>query len=302
MNNKERFRAGFAGIIGSTNVGKSTILNRLVGYKISIITRKPQTTRNRLLGIINRKDFQIALFDTPGIHLPKDDLGNFMADQVNKTVSDVDVLIFTIDVKKGFTREDLNLIEKLNRYNKPVILALNKIDILSEKKRILSFIDESKRIFDFKEYVPISAKTGENFEALISCIGRLLPFSKKLFSDEDITDRPEHFIVSEIIREELLKQLHQEVPYSAATLINEIKYRAKKKITYIHATVYVEKESQKKIIIGFKGSKIKNIGKISRLKLEEFFGHKVYLDLTVKVFAKWKKRKDILKKLGYNIS
>jgi len=298
---KENFRAGFVGIMGRPNVGKSTILNELVGYKVSIITPKPQTTRNRLLGIANYDNFQVAFVDTPGMHSPTDKLGSFMIKQIHKVISESDILLFVISAKPGFCNDDLELIKLINSSKKPTLFVLNKIDLI-DKDRILSLLDEARGLFDFKEYVPISAKKKDNLESLISCIRDFLPTSEKLFPEEYITDSPEHFIASEIIREELLKLTHQEIPYSTAVVISEMSYRQKKDLTYISATIFIEKDSQKKIVIGHDGSKIKHVGKRARLDLEKFLGHRVYLELEVKVLPKWKRNKANLKKLGYDVN
>lgn len=297
---KKGFKAGFVGIVGRPNVGKSTLLNTLVGYKISIITHKPQTTRNRLLGIANYEKSQMAFFDTPGMHIPRDNLGNFMVKQVRKVILDSDVLVFIADAKSGFNDEDFLLIDNLRHCKKPVMFALNKIDLVKDKRYILPLLDKAKEHFSFKEYIPISARSGENLNILISCIEKSLPVSEKLFPEEEITNCPEHFIISETIREELLRLTHQEVPYSAAVIVNQMIFRKNKNLTYIHATIYTERDSQKKIIIGHSGTKIKKIGKNARIKLEDFFKHRIYLDLEVKVFHRWKKNKNALKRLGYH--
>lgn len=296
------FKAGFVGIIGRPNVGKSTILNSLIGYRISIITPKPQTTRNTLLGIANRENSQIAFFDTPGMHLPKDKLGRFMVKEVRKVISDSDVLVFVADAKQGFNKEDFLLIKELNKFEKPIIFSLNKIDLVKDKRQILPLLNKASTLFDFNEYLPLSAKTGENLGKLLTNIEKFLPQSEKLFPQEYITDSPDHFIISEIIREELLRLTHQEIPYSAAVLINRISYREKKDLTYILATIYTEKNSQKKIVIGHNGIKIKQIGKNARVKLESFLRNRVYLELKVKVLPKWKKDNQALRKLGYSIN
>jgi len=301
ISNINKFKAGFVGIIGRPNVGKSTILNALVGYNISIITPKPQTTRNKLLGIANYNNAQIAFLDTPGMHLPKSQLGKFMVKQIQNVITDSDVLTFVADANSGFNDKDLLLIKNLYNCKKPIVLALNKIDLV-DKKNILPLLDKASKLLKFKEYIPISAKMGENLDLLISNIQKFLPYSERLFPEEQITNCPEHFIISETIREELLRLTHQEIPYSVAVLVNQMELRKKKNLTYIRVTIYTEKNSQKKIIIGQNGKKIKQIGRNARLKIEKFFNHRIYLDLEVKVFPKWKKNNKALKRLGYEFN
>lgn len=299
MSNKKGFKAGFVGIIGKPNVGKSALLNELIGYKVSVITRKPQTTRNKLLGVANYDNFQIALFDTPGMHRPEDTLGKFMVEEIKRAISDSEVLIFMADASSGFRKEDKLLLDCLEDCEKPVIFVLNKIDLIN-KRRILPLLDGARKKYEFREFVPVSVKTKVNLDTLVSCIEKFLPPSEKLFPNEIITNSPEHFVISEIIRKELLKYTHQEIPYSAAVVVKEISERKKKNLIYIKAIIYVERESQKKIVIGHEGSKVKQVGKNARIELEEFLDKKVFLDLKVEVFPHWKKEKKALKKMGYN--
>lgn len=291
------FKSGFASIIGRPNVGKSTLLNAILGEKISIITSKPQTTRNRISGIKNLPGAQIVFWDTPGIHKARDLMNRVMVKTAVGTISEVDVVILVVDADKPTGEGDRFIINLLREARKPVILAINKID-LTEKKKLLPLIAELSEKFDFKGIIPICAKSGEGVDLLVDNVTGLLTSGPKYFSEEEITDLPERFIVSEMIREKIYKKLKDEIPYRCAVEIEEFKDIEEKNLTVIRALIYVERDSQKKIIIGRRGSMIKEIGSLARRDIESLLGARVYLELFVKVKGGWSGDQRMLKELG----
>jgi len=288
-------KCGYVALIGRPNVGKSTLLNTVLGEKIAIVTEKPQTTRNKIIGIKNLPQAQIIFVDTPGIHKPKHKLGEFMVKEAHEAMDMVDVIVFMVEPESP--REvELSIIEKLKALDKPVILAINKIDTV-RKQSLLPLIDLYKDIYPFKEIIPISALKNDGVERLIERIVYFLPDSPKLYPEDMLTDQAERFIVSEFIREKIMKYTHDEIPYSVAVEIE--RWEETERLLSIGANIYVEREGQKIIIIGKKGERLKKIATEARLDIEKFLGTKVFLEVWVKVRKKWRQRDMLLKSLGY---
>ncbi len=297
MGQASDFKSGFVAIIGRPNVGKSTILNYLVGEKIAIVTEKPETTRDRIRGILTRDDAQIIFVDTPGIHKPINLLGRHMTKSAKNTLLEVDLIVFVLDLTRGITAEDRIIFNLIKEAKKPTILLINKVDLVS-KSRALPLIEEASDIYDFKEIIPTSATKADNMDVLLNKVIEHLPRGPKYFSDEQLTDKTERFMVGEMVREKALKLTRQEVPHSLAVLVEEFKERSNK-VSYIRATIFVEKHSQKKIVVGHKGQVLKKIGEAARHDIEGFLKRHVYLELWVKVYENWRKDPAALKMLGY---
>ncbi|MFA5335018.1 MAG: GTPase Era [Candidatus Omnitrophota bacterium] len=297
MAEEKKFKSGFVAIVGRPNVGKSTVLNRLVGEKVAIVTAKPETTRNKIQGILTNKDAQVAFVDTPGIHKPKNLLGKYITKAAKDSLLEVDLIIFIIDMTKGITDEDKLIFRMVKEAGKPAILLINKVDLMS-KSLALPLIEESLKLYDFKEIIPTSATMGDNMDAVLAKVIEHLPSGPKLFSDDQLTDKSERFMAGEIVREKALELTHEEVPHSIAVLIEEFADRPKK-VTYIRATIYVERQSQKKIIVGHRGQMLKYIGEAARNDIQKFLGRHVYIELWVKVHENWRKDIQALKMLGY---
>ena len=294
----EKFKSGFVTIIGRPNVGKSTLLNKIMGEKLSIISSKPQTTRNNIEAIHTMKNCQMIFIDTPGLHKPKHKLGEFMVKSAADTLSDVDLILFLIEPDIKLNISDKHIIEMLNGLKVPVILVVNKVDTV--KKDILAkAIEIYSSEYDFSEIVPISALTGNNVNELLDVIVNKLPEGPKYFPDDMICDQPEKFIVSEMIREKMLYYLDAEVPHGTAVEIEMMTYDDKKNITKINANIYCEKETHKAIIIGKGGLMLKRIGQAARTDIEKFLGNKVFLELWVKVKKDWRDNPSTLKSFGY---
>ncbi len=301
MDSKEKFKAGFVALIGKPNVGKSTLLNYILGTKLSIVSPKPQTTRMRILGVKHDKDAQIIFLDTPGIQKGKDILTKTVVESAVASMEEADVIVMVIDAEKGWTKEDdlllQNYIEKLN---KPTILVINKIDKV-KKDLLLPLIDLVSKKYDFKEIIPVSAKRGENIDRFLEVLKKYLPESPPLFPEDQITDLPLKFFIAEIIREKIFNNVRDEVPYSVAVEVESIKQGENNpNVIVIDAIIYVEKQSHKGILIGKKGQMLKKIGKEAREELEHLLGKKVYLNLWVKVKERWKEDVRLLKMLGYH--
>mgnify|MGYP001604123377 CR=1 FL=1 len=293
------FKSGFVSIIGRPNVGKSTLLNAILGEKIAIVSPKPQTTRNRIRGIKNMEDAQIIFLDTPGIHSAKGYLNEFMIKEAISAIQDVDVIVYLVEAAKMLEKDDSLIIDNLRRIKSPVILGINKTDI-TRKDNILSLINEYSKLYPFKEIIPISATRGEGIETLVKLVVELLPEGPKYFPEDILTDIPERFIVAEIVREKIFKLTRQEIPYSTAVVIEIFKENPKGKIISISAAINVERDSQKGIIIGKGGKMLKEIGTLARIDIEKLLGAKVYLELFVKVEKDWTKDKKLLKEFGYH--
>lgn len=288
-------KCGYVALVGKPNVGKSTLLNTLLGEKVAIVTEKPQTTRNKILGIKNLAEAQIIFIDTPGIHQPKHKLGHFMVRQSYEAMDMVDVIVFMVEPN---TPEDIELriIEKLKRVKKPVVLAINKIDTVP-KPDLLPIIDLYKDLFPFSEIIPISALKADGLDRLTEALVRILPEGQRLYPEDMITDQAERFMVAEFIREKIMKYTKEEVPYAVAVEVED--WQETERLTKIKANIYVEREGQKIIIIGKNGERLKRIATEARVEIEKFLGGKVFLEVWVKVRKNWRQRDILLKSLGY---
>ena len=290
-------RCGFVAIVGRPNVGKSTLLNHILGMKLSITSRKPQTTRHQILGVKTVDNIQTIYVDTPGIHQRRGTAINiYMNRAATSVLNDVDVILFVVQANK-WTEEDQAIIERFKKVSCPIILVVNKIDTLKSKKELLPLIDELSARYDYAEILPVSALNGINVDMLEQKIAPLLPENEYIYPDDQVTDRSMRFLASEIIREKLIRELGQELPYTSTVSID--KYVDAPDIVHIHATIYVESEGQKAIIIGKKGSRLKSIGTKSREDISKMIGTKVYLNLWVKVREGWSNDERALRGLGY---
>ena len=290
-------RSGFASFVGRPNVGKSTLINQIVGSKIAIISDKPQTTRNIIQGVYNDDDTQIVFVDTPGIHKPTHKLGQILNRGAYYSIEDVDVVCLLVDAKAGLGKGDKYIIERLKNINKPVILVINKIDGLS-KDEIFLKINEYKDLYNFKEIVPISALKNKNVDELIKVIKEYLKDNVKYFDDSMITNRSMQFMIAETVREKILWLTKEEVPHSVTCVVEKIVKDKDKNI--INVAIIVDRDALKKIIIGKGGSMIKKIGTLARKDLEEILGTKVYLELYVKTIEKWRDREKYLTEFNFN--
>ena len=291
------YKSGYAAIIGRPNVGKSTLLNQLVSVKIAATSRSPQTTRNKIAGVCHFNEGQVVLLDTPGIHKATSKFNKLMVKASFKTYDDVDVIIFVVDVKKKFCEDDRYVLKTLQRSKVEKILALNKIDLVS-KDSLLPQIEEVSRFGKFSEVVPISALKKDGLDILVKSLLKRMPEGPRYFPEGTYTDCTESFLIAEIIREKAFRLTRFEVPYSLAVLVDQME-ECDNGITIIKATIIVEKESQKKIVIGRNGRLLKQIGIISRLEFEKRFGCKVFLSLFVKVKSNWRESDYCLKEFGY---
>ncbi|MEH6939490.1 GTPase Era [Bacillus sp. JJ664] len=296
--NKESYKSGFVSIIGRPNVGKSTFLNRVVGQKIAIMSDKPQTTRNKIQGVYTEDDAQIVFIDTPGIHKPKHKLGDFMVKVAQESIKDVDATLFMVNADEGFGRGDEFIIEKLQGTRSPVILVINKIDTIHPEE-LFKIITKYKDLFEFAEIVPISALQGNNVDRLLEVVKNYLPEGPQYYPANQVTDHPERFIISELIREKVLHLTREEVPHSIAVIIEQIERRPEGNAIYVNATIVVERSSQKGIIIGKQGSMLKEVGKRARLDIQNLLDTKVFLELWVKVQKDWRNKMAHLRDLGF---
>lgn len=291
------FKSGFISIIGRPNVGKSTLLNHLVGQKIAIMSDKPQTTRNKIQGILTLDDAQMIFIDTPGMHKPKHKLGDFMVKIATNTLNEVDLILFMVNATERFGRGEAFILEKLQEVKTPVFLVINKIDLVHPDDLLL-IIDEYKDKYPFAEIVPVSALQGNNTERLVEVIKAYLPEGPKYYPDEQITDHPERFIIAELIREKILHLTREEIPHSVAVVIDKIT-RMESGTVHVMATIIVERPSQKGIIIGKQGRMLKEIGKRARVEIELLLGSKVFLELWVKVQKDWRDKASLIREFGY---
>ncbi|KAA8731843.1 GTPase Era [Acinetobacter qingfengensis] len=315
FNNEQReipsdFRSGFVAIVGRPNVGKSTLMNHLLGQKLSITSRKPQTTRHKIIGIDSREKMQAVYVDTPGMHKKEVRAINKMMNKAaHSALRDVNLVLFVIDSQK-WTQNDELVLEKLRNAEMPVILVINKVDTLDDKKTILPLIQERTKLMNFAEIVPVSALRGANLDHLRGTITNYLPFSPPLYAFDQLTDRSERFLASEVIREKIMRQLGEELPYDLTVQIESFKTedstvhaktgKMKPACTYIDATIFVERPGQKAIVIGDKGRKLKQIGMDARTDMEKMFEQKIMLTLWVKVKGGWSDDERALKSLGYS--
>ena len=293
----EKYKSGFATLIGRPNVGKSTLMNRLVGQKISITSNKPQTTRNRIQAVYTSDEGQIVFLDTPGINRAKNKLGDYMLKAAEGTLGDVDVILCLVEPTTYIGAWERHIIEQLKKTKTPIILVINKTDTV-KKEDVLPAIDTYRKELDFAEVVPVSARCGTNTDTLISCIFKYLPYGQPFYDEDTVTDQPERQIVAELIREKALRCLSEEIPHGIAVAIESMKYR--KNIVDIDATIICEKDSHKGIIIGKGGQMLKTIGSKARPEIEDMLQCKVNLQLWVKVKKDWRDSDFLLKNFGYN--
>jgi len=296
----KNFHSGFVSIIGRPNVGKSTLMNCLIGEKIAITSNKPQTTRNKIQSILTTNEFQVVFIDTPGIHKPKSKLGDYMLKSAVTTLNEVDIILYIVEPFDKINEDDLNIIKKLNNIKTSVFLVINKIDII-QKTEILKVIQAYKQLYDFKEIIPISAINGVNKDELLKSIFKYLPKGPQYFPPDMITDQPERQIAAEIIREKALYFLQDEIPHGIAVEITSMKKREDKEIVDINATIYCERNSHKPIIIGKQGLMLKKIASKARLDIERLLGSPINLQVWVKVKKDWRDNNFILKNLGYDL-
>ncbi|SNZ09045.1 GTP-binding protein Era [Persephonella hydrogeniphila] len=300
MEQDKKFKAGFVALIGRPNVGKSTIMNNILGTKLSIVSPKPQTTRMRILGVKHDKDAQIIFLDTPGVQKGKDLLTKVVMESAVGSMEEADIIVMIIEADKGWTKEDEQILENyIKKLNKPTILVINKIDKMKDKRLLLPLIEESTQKYNFAEIIPMSAIKGENIDRFVDALKKYLPESPPLFPEDQITDLPLRFYIAEIIREKIFHNTRQELPYSAAVEVESIQEIEDKNLVVINAVIYVEKENHKGIIIGRKGQMLKKIGIQAREEIESILGKKVHLNLWVKVKPRWKEDIRLLKLLGY---
>lgn len=292
------FKSGFISILGRPNIGKSTLFNRLLGDKIAIVAEKPQTTRNRILGIKNVEGGQFIFLDTPGIHPARSELNQRMVRAAIASGQDADVLLFLIEAAAPLIEKDQQMIESLRGSSGVPFLVINKIDLV-RRKNLLPIMDQYQKLHPFKEILPISAITGEGIDILLDEILKVLPESPPYYPEDMVTDQTERFWVSEIIREKVIHQSYQEIPYSTAVTIEEFKEHPEKKLVVIKGTIHVERDSQKKILIGKGGQKLKKIGEAGRKEVEAFLGIRVFLELWVNVEKNWTRDPHALNRLGY---
>jgi len=299
MEKKRDFKSGFVAIVGKPNVGKSTLLNSFLGQKLSIVTPKAQTTRNRITGILTRKNYQIIFFDTPGIFEPSYKLQQYMVSNAIKSASEADLILLMIDASSKPSDSEKDVIKKIKELDKKTVVVLNKIDKVQDKGLLLPLIAEYNSQYGFDEIVPISALKGNGVSELLEIIIQSLPKGGMYYPEDEISDMPERFFVAEIIREKLFMQTQQEIPYSTTVQTEEMKTREDGRI-YIRANIYVERGSQKGIIIGSKGSMLKKIGQEARESIESWLDAPVYLDLWVSVKSDWRDKDSNLREFGYN--
>jgi GTP-binding protein Era len=290
-------KSGFVSLVGRPNVGKSTLLNNIIGKKVAITSNKPQTTRNSIQGIYNDEDSQIIFVDTPGIHKPTHKLGTYLNEQAYSSASDVDLLLFLVDGSKELGRGDMFVLEKIKEKHKPIILVINKIDKLTNEQILLK-INEYKDLYNFDEIVPVSAIKQNNTKELVKTIKKYLTDDIKYYEDGTYTNRPITFTISEIVREKIFMLTEEEVPHSITCIVENIE---KDKNSYhINVAIIVDRDSLKKIVIGKQGQMIKEIGIKSRIELEELLGKKVYLETYVKTIKNWRDREKYLQEFGFN--
>lgn len=294
---KEVFKSGFVAVVGRPNVGKSTLINHIIKQKVSIVSDKAQTTRNRILCIHTDEDCQIVFLDTPGIHKPKHKLGQFMDEAAYQSLKDIDAVLYLISGNEKKGPGDMFVLDKLKGCPVPVFLVINKIDLMT-KEEILKKIMEYSALYDFAQVIPVSALKGDNVDAVVDELKNMLQEGPKYFPDDMITDQPERLLVAEIVREKLFRCTHDEVPHAIAAYVEEMKPRGKDKV-YIRLTVFVERESQKRIVIGKNGSVLKEVGAQARQEIENLLGSSVFLDIWVKVKPDWRNKSGALSELGY---
>ncbi|MFD2046097.1 GTPase Era [Ornithinibacillus salinisoli] len=294
---ENNFKSGFITIIGRPNVGKSTFLNRVIGQKIAIMSDKPQTTRNKIQGVLTQSDSQFVFIDTPGIHKPKHRLGDFMVGLAENTLNEVDAILFMINADEGYGKGDQYILDLLQKVKNPVFLIINKIDLIHPDE-LFPIIDQYKDKCNFEEIIPISALQGNNVNHLLDILKQHLPEGPQYYPADQVTDHPERFIMSELIREKVLQLTREEIPHSIAVVIENIEKRDSNAV-FIQATIVTERKTQKGILIGKQGSMLKNIGKDARKDIEALLGTKVYLELWVKIQKDWRNKQSQLQEFGF---
>ncbi|MCL1882311.1 MAG: GTPase Era [Defluviitaleaceae bacterium] len=301
INEFSDYRSGFVTLIGRPNVGKSTLMNFFIGEKISIVSNKPQTTRNKIRSILTGEGYQIIFIDTPGIHAPTTRLGKFMVKSANAALNEADAVIYMVEPREKISEEDRAIIKSLSGVKSPVFLAVNKVDTV-DKPVLLKIIEQYNNAYDFRDIVPLSALTGENVKALFTNIKEILPEGPMYFPEDQITDQPERQIAAEIIREKALMYLQDEIPHGLAVDITAMKPRSEEpdSMVDVGATIFCEKESHKAIIIGKSGSMLKRIGTSARRDIQLLLGSPIFLDLWVKVKKNWRDNEFLLKNFGYS--
>ena len=297
MNENPAYKSGFATLIGRPNVGKSTLMNHLIGQKIAITSNRPQTTRNRIQTVLTTEEGQIVFLDTPGIHKAKNKLGEYMVNVAERTMEDVDVILWLVEPTDYIGAGERHIIEQLKKTKTPVILVINKIDTV-KKDALFAFIDTYRKELDFQEIVPVSALKGNNTDELVKCIFKYLPYGPAFYDEDTITDQPMRQIVAELIREKALRLLEDEIPHGIAVSIESMKEKGK--ICHIEATIVCERESHKGIIIGKGGAMLKKIGSTARPEIEDLLEMQVNLQLWVKVKKDWRDSDFLLKNFGYD--
>ncbi|WP_139490483.1 GTPase Era [Brevibacillus dissolubilis] len=295
---KAPFKSGFVAIVGLPNVGKSTLLNHIVGQKIAIMSNKPQTTRNKIRAVHTTEKGQVIFIDTPGIHKPKSRLGDYMVSAAETTLNEVDLVLFVIDASEKRGPGEEYIVERLKQIKTPVFLVLNKIDKVHPEE-LLPLIDDYRKRLDFKHIVPVSALEGNNTESLVESIYNEMEEGPMFYPADQVTDNPERFIVAELIREKVLHLTHEEVPHSIAVTVEEMKRGENGKTLYIYAAIYVERDSQKGILIGKQGSMLKEISRRARLDCERLLGEKIFMEIWVKVKKDWRNQDRMLRNFGY---
>lgn len=292
------YKSGFVSIVGSPNAGKSTMLNNLLGKKVSIVSDKVQTTRDMIKGIYHEEDLQIVFLDTPGFHKPQNKLQNYMNFQIDEALYDIEAIVYVLDGQFGIGRKERENIERLAKINLPKIVVINKIDLL-EQEKVTRLIDELTQLDIFADIVATSMLEGFNVKAIIECLRPYIPEGVKYYDSDQISDSPEAFIVSEIVREKVLRKTFEEVPHSIGIKVDELTHT--KYEVYIEVTIYVERDSQKGIIIGKKAEKLKRIGIDARKELEKQYEKSVFLKTHVKVLKNWRQKIDLLREVGYEL-
>lgn len=298
MQTSENYRSGFIAIIGRPNVGKSTFMNHVIGQKVAIMSDKPQTTRNKIQGVLTTDAYQMIFIDTPGIHKPKHRLGDFMVKSSIDTLNEVDAVMFMVNAKEGYGKGDEFIIDKLQGISQPVLLVINKIDEVHPDE-LLPLIEQYRTKLPFAEVVPISALQGNNVDRLLEVLVNHLPEGPQYYPEDYVTDHPERFIISELIREKVLHHTREEIPHSVAVVIESIESRENKDVIDVQATIVIERKSQKGIIIGKQGNMLKQIGTEARKDIEALLGSKVFMELWVKVQKDWRNRMHQLREFGY---
>jgi GTP-binding protein Era len=293
----EPFRSGFVSLIGRPNTGKSTLLNALVGQKVAIVADKPQTTRTSIQGVLTMPGAQIVFLDTPGIHRADTPLNKRLMDAVRAAVEERDLLLLLADAARSFGKEDRQAIDLARKSQAPVVLVLNKIDLVKDKALLLPLIDQYRAAFEFADYVPVSATRGQGLGELKKVILQHLPEGPAYFPEDHVTDQPERFLAGELIREKILEATRQEVPHSVAVIVD--RWEETGRLTRIFATIRVERDGQKAIVIGTKGAMLKRIGTLARQEMERLFGVKIYLDLHVRVQPGWREKAAFLNALDW---